>query len=80
MKLTIIIAINCFVIIVNFRNRFDKALTEIFQFRMALAMTLLINTCQGSGLKKNYVANGKISLVNKLLALKGRDRQAIFLF
>jgi len=35
-KLTIIIAINHFVIIVNFHNRFDKALTEIFQFRMAL--------------------------------------------
>ncbi len=31
-----IIAINRFVIIVNFHNRFDKALTEIFQFLMAL--------------------------------------------
>jgi len=35
----IIIAINCFVIIVNYRNRFDKALTEILQFRMALILT-----------------------------------------
>ncbi len=52
MILKLIIAINHFVIIVNFRNRLDKALTEIFQFRMALAMTLLNNTCQGSGLKK----------------------------
>jgi len=29
---------NCFVIIINFRNRFNKALTEIFQFRMALVL------------------------------------------
>jgi len=36
MKLTIIIAINCFFVIVNFHNHFDKALTEIFQFRRAL--------------------------------------------
>jgi len=36
MKLTIIIAINHFVIMVNFCNRFDKALTEIFQFCRAL--------------------------------------------
>ncbi len=28
---------NCFVIIVYFHNRFDKALTEIFQFCRALA-------------------------------------------
>jgi len=35
-KLTIIIAINSFVIIVNFRNRFNKALREIFQFCRAL--------------------------------------------
>jgi len=28
----IIITINHFIIIVNFRNHFDKALTEIFQF------------------------------------------------
>jgi len=35
-KLTIIIMINRFVIIVNFHNCFDKALTEIFQFRRAL--------------------------------------------
>jgi len=34
----IIIAINRFVIIVNFRNRFDKALTEIFQFWRALVL------------------------------------------
>ncbi len=27
---------NCFVLIVNFRNRFDKALRKIFQFRRAL--------------------------------------------
>jgi hypothetical protein len=40
MKLTIIIAINRFIIIVNFRNRFDKALMEIFQFRIALALVL----------------------------------------
>jgi len=31
--------INCFVIIVNFRNPFNKALTEIFQFRKALINT-----------------------------------------
>jgi len=36
MTVTIIIAINCFVITVNFRNRFDKALIEIFQFCRAL--------------------------------------------
>jgi len=30
------IVINLFVLIVNFRNHFDKALTEIFQFRRAL--------------------------------------------
>ncbi len=38
-KLRIIIVINCFVIIVNFRNHSDKTLTEIFQFRMALVST-----------------------------------------
>jgi len=32
----IIIAINRFILIINFRNRFDKALTEIFQFCRAL--------------------------------------------
>jgi len=32
----ILIAINCFVIIVNFCNHLDKALTEIFQFHLAL--------------------------------------------
>jgi len=36
MQLEIIIAINCFVKIINFRNHFDKALTEIFQFCRAL--------------------------------------------
>jgi len=36
MKLMIIIVINCFVIIFNFHNCFEKALTEIFQFRRAL--------------------------------------------
>ncbi len=36
MILTIIIAINRFVIIVNFLYSFLKALTEIFQFRRAL--------------------------------------------
>jgi len=35
-KLRIIISINLFVLIINFRNCFDKALTEIFQFRRAL--------------------------------------------
>jgi len=35
-KLIIIITINRFIIIVNFRNRFAKALTEIFQFRRPL--------------------------------------------
>ncbi len=35
-KLTTIIVINHFVIIVNFRNRFVKALTVIFQFFRAL--------------------------------------------
>jgi hypothetical protein len=37
----IIIAINCFVIIVNFRNRFVNELTEIFQFCMALQAAVL---------------------------------------
>jgi len=37
----IIIAINCFVIIVNFLNCFDQALTEIFQFCRALASSSL---------------------------------------
>ncbi len=32
----IILAINRFVLLVNFRNLFDKALMEIFQFRRAL--------------------------------------------
>jgi len=36
MKQTIIIAINCFIIIVNFCNCFDNTLTEIFQFRRDL--------------------------------------------
>ncbi len=36
MKLTIIIVINCFIIISNFHNCFDKALMEIFQFCRAL--------------------------------------------
>jgi len=40
MKLTIIIAINRFVLSVIFHNHFDKALTEIFQFRMALIMII----------------------------------------
>jgi len=35
-KLTIIIAINCFVIINNFCNHFNKALKEIIQFCRAL--------------------------------------------
>jgi len=35
----IIIAINRFIKIVNFHNRFDKALTEIFQFCRALVFT-----------------------------------------
>ncbi len=39
-KLTNIIKINCFLIIVNFCNLFDKALTEIFQFCMALLQCL----------------------------------------
>jgi len=38
-KLRIIIVINRFVIIGNFCNRFDKVLTEIFQFRRALVQT-----------------------------------------
>jgi len=42
-KLTVIIAINGFVKIVYFCNRFDKALTEIFQFCMALASKILVN-------------------------------------
>ncbi len=37
-KLTIIITINRSVIIVKFCNHFDKALTEIFQFRRALIL------------------------------------------
>jgi len=44
-KLTIIMAINCLVIIVNFRNRFDKALTEIFQFRRALFYIRHVKMC-----------------------------------
>jgi len=32
----IIIVINRFVIIINFRDHFDKAIMEIFQFRRAL--------------------------------------------
>jgi hypothetical protein len=40
MKLTIIIAIKRFVIIVNICNRFDKALMEIFQLCMALVHTI----------------------------------------
>jgi len=36
MKLTIKIVIKHFVIIINFHNRLDKALIEIFQFGMAL--------------------------------------------
>jgi hypothetical protein len=32
----IIIVINCFIIIISFRNGLNKALTEIFQFRRAL--------------------------------------------
>jgi hypothetical protein len=40
MKLTIIIEINRFIIIINFHNCFFKALTEIFQFRRALIGTL----------------------------------------
>jgi len=39
-KLTIIIAINRFVMIVNFRNHFDKAFKEIFQFCCALMIWL----------------------------------------
>jgi len=35
----IIIEINCFVIIINFRNHFDKALLEIFQFCRALELS-----------------------------------------
>jgi len=42
-KLMIIIAINRFVIIVNFHNRFNKALTEIFQFRRALISILFFS-------------------------------------
>jgi len=42
-KLTIIIAINHFVIIVNFCTCFDKTLTEIFQFCMALFLLLLFH-------------------------------------
>jgi len=39
-KLMIIIAINHFIIIVNFHCSFDKALAEIFQFRRALVFPL----------------------------------------
>ncbi len=35
-KLAIIIVINCFILIINFHNCFDKALTKIFQFCRAL--------------------------------------------
>jgi len=44
-KLTIIIEINRFDIIVNFRNRFDKAVAEIFQFCMALVEHTYENKC-----------------------------------
>ncbi len=43
-KLTIIIAINRFVIIVNFHNRCDKALMEIFQFCRALQYIIILIT------------------------------------
>jgi len=39
----IIIAINCFIIIVNFCIRFDKTLTEIFQLCMALPPVQQLN-------------------------------------
>jgi len=39
-KLTIIIAINHFIIIVNLRNCFGKALVEIFQFHRALTLDI----------------------------------------
>jgi len=51
MKITSIIAINCFFIIVNFLNCFDKALTEIFQFCMALVCMM-------------YEVNHKVSRLN----------------
>jgi len=39
-RLIIIIAINPFIIIVNFHNHFVKALTEIFQFWRAIPESL----------------------------------------
>ncbi len=62
MKLTIIITINYFVIIVNFRNRFDKALTEIFQFCMALIGFKVINAGIDNSDEKMYLNSAKISL------------------
>jgi len=41
MEVTIIIVINHFVIIINYCNCFDKALTEIFQFCRALSPILI---------------------------------------
>jgi len=42
----IIIAINHFIIIINLRNCFDKALREIFQFRRALVKSVLMSDTQ----------------------------------
>jgi len=55
----VIIAINHFVIIINFCNHFDKVLTEIFQFRRALTCTYSIvhvqlKTYQNEVLSKHF--------------------------
>jgi len=54
-KLTIIIVINRFVLIVNFCNCFDKALTEIFQFCRALLTTLSVSPSPSILLTVHYL-------------------------
>ncbi len=54
-KLTIIIVINRFVLIVNFCNRFDKALTEIFQFCRALLTTISVSPSPSILLTVHYL-------------------------
>jgi len=61
-KLMIIVVINCFVIIINFRNHFDKALTEIFQFCRALYLT----TCVDSRFSDFYPKETQKSWILKL--------------
>jgi len=65
-KLTIIIVINGFVIMVNFCNHFDKALTEIFQFCRALVqmgdptitLSLSVGAKYNDDVVWNHITNG----------------------